>query len=242
MIRSLLALLAVAALAACEHNVTTAAFEHGIPAYLVAETPTDQAGLPGAEISGPTVYVQDWYGYPVPGAVVTFAITDQLSRSLELSTSVSDMSGRATSGVWTLGPTPGTTHTTANVPGVEPLVFNAQILEPATVKWYRLDSIRSGVNTYAPTVLGIGEGRIGITDFDRCLCKKQEGYFVEEFVYASGDGQVLRSSGRYVLDGATLSVSSSKYPGTIENGQLLLKRPDPDLEFLMTLVYKEVSS
>ena len=220
----------------------SATLKHDVPDYLVAETPIDQAGFPGAEISGPAVYVYDRYRNPVPDAVVTFAMTDQFSQSLERATWVSDVAGRATSGTWTLGTTPGPTHAMASAPGVGQLVFNAQILEAAAVKWYRLDSVRIGVTNYPPGGWGITEARIGITDFDRCLCKKQEGFFVEELTFGGGNGQPIRDSGRYALDGATLTISSSKYPGTIENGQVLLKRPDPDLEFLITLVYKEVSS
>lgn len=221
----------------------TAKTKPDVPASLVAETPIDQAGLPGEELPGPFVLVQDQYLNPVPGVTVTFAMADLLSQSLGRATWVSDNTGRATGGGWTLGSTPGTAHVTASVPGVETLVFNAQILDPASIKWYALDSIRAGEINYTPKAMGVSDARIGVTPFDSCLCKKQSGYFIEELQYTYyGDyGQnLIRGSGRYQLDGPTLTISSLNSPGAIENGEILLMRPDFDFGFVLTWVYKEI--
>ncbi len=215
----------------------TATLKPDIPAHLVPVTPVDQAGFPGAVI-GAAVYVQDQYLNPVPGVLVRFAMADNGTQSL-LSSWVSDVRGWATS-EWTLGLTPGITRITASVPGVESLVFSAQILDPASIKWYSLDSVRTDRFDYTPLAMGISEARIGITRFDPCLCKKQEGYFIEEVAYVYG-GQMINGSGSYVLDDSTLTISSLTNPGTIQNGRVLLQRPDFDFGFVLTWVYKEVS-
>jgi hypothetical protein len=218
----------------------TATLKPDVPAHLVAITPIDQAGLPGSEIAGPAVYVQDRYLNPVPDVVVRFAMADDRTQSLERATWISDNSGRAVSGAWTLGSTPGITHTTASVPGVETLVFNAQILDLPAIKWYTLDSVRVGTKDYTPVAMGISEARFGVTSFDPCLCKKQDGYFIDEVAYSGFGGQIYSTSGRYVLDGPTLTISSLTYPGAIESGHVLLQRPDLDFGFVLTWVYKEI--
>ncbi len=219
----------------------TATLKPDIPAHFVPITPIDQAGLPGTEITGPGVYVQDQYTNPVPGIAVSFALLDQRTRSLERTTGISDNAGLATSGGWALGSTPGTTHTTASVPGIESLVFNAHILDPASIKWYTLDSLRIGTNEVTATSSGISGARFGITGFDPCLCKKQDGYFVEEVVYSAVGGAIDNTSGNYSLDGPTLTISSLTDPGTIQNGKVYLVRRDPDFGFVFTWVYKELS-
>lgn len=218
----------------------TATLKPDVPARLVPITPIDQAGLPGTEIAGPAVYVQDKYLNPVPDVVVTFAMADNRTQSLERATWISDNTGRAVSGAWTLGSTPGTTHTTASVPGVESLVFNAQILDLPAIKWFILDSVRLGTKDFTPAQMGISEARFGVTTFDSCLCKKQDGYFIDEVAYSGNDG-IYSTSGNYALDGTTLTISSLSNPGAIENGNVLLQRPDLDFGFVLTWVYKEIA-
>jgi hypothetical protein len=212
-----------------------------VPAHLVPITPIDQAGLPNSEITGPAVYVRDQYQNPVSGFTVRFALADHRTQSLEQATWISDNTGRAMSGGWILGSQPGTTQTIASIPGAETLVFNAQILDPTAIKWYVLDSIRAGANDYTPGQMGVSEARIGISGFDPCLSKTQEGYFIDEVIYSEPGGAIYGSSGLYSLNNATLTISSLSNPATIQNGTLILQRPDPDFGFLFTWVYKEIS-
>jgi hypothetical protein len=214
----------------------TAMTKPDIPARLFAN-PAVQAALPGSSLDGAVVYVRDKFLNPVPNVTVTFAISDPLTQSLGLSSSISDATGRAVSGEWKLGPTPGATQITASVPGLESAVFKAQILDPASIKWYSLDSIQVDSRDYTPISKGISEARIGITAFDPCLCKRQEGFFIDEFVYSQ---QLMHSSGRYSLDGPALMTPFSNNAGTVEQGKLLLPRPDPDFGSDMTWIYKEI--
>jgi hypothetical protein len=220
--------------------IFTAMLKPDIPGQLIASTSTDQAGLSGSSVAGPIVYVRDKFGNAVSGITVTFAIGDALTQSLDRSLWTSDATGRAVSGVLKLGSTPGPTHITASIPGVESVVFNMQILDPATIKWYSLDTVRVGAYADTPSAIGLSGARIAITAFDPCLCKKQEGFFLDELTYA--DGEVFNNSGRYVLDDATILISSLDDLGTIENGDLLLPRLDPDSDFgiVRTWVYKEL--
>jgi hypothetical protein len=63
-------------------------------------------------------------------------------------------------------------------------------------------------------------------------------------VYSNSDGfgaLIAKESGRYLMDGHSLTISTLTNPGTIQQGELLLDRPDPDFGLPLTWVYKEIS-
>jgi len=210
-----------------------------VPAQLVAAAPTDQASLPGQSVQGPSVIVRDQFNNPVSGILVSFTVTDG-GGALELSKATT-VNGFAGSSKWTLGTTTGHNRVLAIAAGLDPVVFNAESLDPTTITWFELDSVRSGSASLPPIQMGVTSARLGMTRFDPCLCKKQEGYFIDEVLYSDLGGEISDVSGRYSLNNTTLTISSLSDPGTIQNGKLLLQRPDFDFGFLFTWVYKEIN-
>ena len=103
LLRSALALLAF--LPACGGDGPTPP-EQRVPAALEVVSGGGQTGAAGAELADPVrVRVTDARGRPVPGASVTFAVT-QGGGSVEPSTAATDADGRAETR-WTLGPQAG---------------------------------------------------------------------------------------------------------------------------------------
>jgi hypothetical protein len=80
-----------------------------------------------------------------------------------------------------------------------------------------------------------------MTPFDACLCKKQEGFFVEQWTYSDYGGYSGKSSGRYVLDGSKLFLPYLPQPGAVDGGLVLIPRLDDDFGGLWTWVYKEIN-
>lgn len=215
-----------------------------VPARIDPSTQTDQAGLPGHSVDGLAVVVRDRFNNPVSGIAVSFTVADG-GGTLENKMQTTSQNGFASSGSWSLSTTPGHNRAVASVPGLEAAVFNAESLDPAAIKWYNLDSVRVGLQSVPPINWGVTRAKLGITSFDPCLCKKQDGYFIDEVVYFNtelGYGDVIvKGSGRYLMDGHSLTISTLINPGTIQQGELLLDRPDPDFGLPLTWVYKEIS-
>jgi hypothetical protein len=211
-----------------------------VAAQVIPITGTDQAALQGHSVDGPSVFVRDRFNNPIAGIAVSFTVADG-GGVLEKNSAITGTDGFAREGLWTLGTTPGHNQAVAIVTGLDPVVFNAESLDPATMKWYDLVSVRSGDIDFLPIDQGVSSARIGLTQFDPCLCKKQDGYFLDEVLYSIIGAQTGRTSGRYHLDGHFLTISSLNNPGTIQEGELFLQRPDPDFEFTNTWVYKEIS-
>jgi hypothetical protein len=74
----------------------------GAPSQLIPTTPTTQAAAAGA-ILYPGVIVEDWYKNPIPGAAVSFTIGGTLGGVVEHAAVVTNDSGFATPGAWTIG-------------------------------------------------------------------------------------------------------------------------------------------
>jgi len=210
-----------------------------VPARIDPLTPTDQAALAGYSVDGPAVVVRDRFNNPVPKAAVSFAVTDGDGMLGTKSQATSD-DGFARSGSWNLSTTPGHNRAVASVAGLDAVVFNAESLDPATIKWYELDSVRVGLQSLPPSNWNVTSAKLGITAFDPCLCKKQDGYFIDEVLYSDSGEQIFKTSGRYHMDEHLLTISSLSNPGAIHEGELLLDRPDPDFGIPLTWVYKEI--
>ena len=88
----------------------------------------DQQAAPGTALANPyVVEVRDQYGLPLPGAVVTFAVTaggGRLGGRSDEEISTTDALGRA-EGILTLGPTPGLNAVEVSVSGLVPVTFDA---------------------------------------------------------------------------------------------------------------------
>ena len=99
--------------------VFTATAGHGPAASILVEGGTGQVAAPGTTLPQPlTVKVQDAFANPVPGETVTFSVISGAG-TLEGVTAVTDESGRARSGRWTLGPTLGVQEIRAQVGAIQ---------------------------------------------------------------------------------------------------------------------------
>ncbi|MEO1170673.1 MAG: leishmanolysin-related zinc metalloendopeptidase [Myxococcota bacterium] len=89
-----------------------------------------QAGGVGVDLpAAPVVVVEDDLGNPVAGVQVTFAVTAG-GGTLEMNSDISDGDGRASPGVWTLGPALGPNTVLASSAGLPDLMISAQAVEP----------------------------------------------------------------------------------------------------------------
>jgi len=77
----------------------------------------------------PSVVVRDASSQPIQGVTVSFAISGG-GGSLTGSSATTNASGIASTGGWTLGPTPGANTLTASVAGVQPVTFTATARPP----------------------------------------------------------------------------------------------------------------
>lgn len=99
----------------------------GAAAALSANSATALTGTAGAPVTPiPSVLVVDQSGNPVAGATVTFSPVVG-EGSVTGGTPLSDASGIATVGSWTLGATSGSNDLTAQVGSLTPVVFTATV-------------------------------------------------------------------------------------------------------------------
>ncbi|HEY5218294.1 MAG TPA: hypothetical protein VIJ16_00735, partial [Gemmatimonadaceae bacterium] len=97
----------------------------GIAVAVVAQTSVSQTGTAGAAAAiSPGVLVLDYAGKPVVGQSVTFAVTAG-GGSIERQTAVTDSTGVASAGTWTLGAAAGLNEVTATVVDVGLVLFTA---------------------------------------------------------------------------------------------------------------------
>ena len=103
----------------------------GPPASVSASSATTVRAVAGAAVSEPPrVLVRDARGFPVPNVNVAFTITSG-GGTLSASTAVSDASGVATIGGWTVGTTLGLNTVSASVGTLPPVVFTANVVAGA---------------------------------------------------------------------------------------------------------------
>ncbi|MEO7353727.1 MAG: hypothetical protein ABIZ70_05170, partial [Gemmatimonadales bacterium] len=101
------------------------------PSNLAAVDQVNFAALVQTQISGqPTVLVTDGFGNPVAGVTVTFTVVLN-NGSVTGATPVTDASGRASLGGWTLGAAAGVNRVSASVAGTNSVLFEAQGLSGA---------------------------------------------------------------------------------------------------------------
>lgn len=108
----------------------------GAPAVLAKMAGDNQSAKAGEAVSvPPKVRVTDAYGNAVGGVTVTFTVASG-GGSISGAAPVTDTSGEASVGSWTLGPAPSgdvTNTLTATVSGISPVTFVATALDPCTV-------------------------------------------------------------------------------------------------------------
>jgi hypothetical protein len=153
-----------------------------------------------------------------------------------------DSNGVAVAKGWRLGVAPGKNRMIASSAEMA-LEFRAEGLDETALRWYELESISNAGNASIlreAREVGI-EGRFAFTAFDRCLCGKQQGFFLDTYVnstisYTSATGGVYGLDGAQLIEPRLLDLIS----GSIEGDRLLLRRYDQYGEFEVTWVYREV--
>jgi Regulator of chromosome condensation (RCC1) repeat len=103
---------------------------------IVAASDLEQVGQAGATLpSAPSIALRDAFGNRAPGVEVTFAVAGPAAGSVLHADVMTDATGLATAGPWTLGTVPGAYTVTATALGtsIAPLVFRARINTPFAV-------------------------------------------------------------------------------------------------------------
>lgn len=97
------------------------------PASIAAASTTTPTGTVGQTASeAPSVVVRNQSGNPVAGATVVFTVTSG-GGSVSSATALTNASGVATAGTWTLGTTSGTQTLTAATGSLAPVTFTATV-------------------------------------------------------------------------------------------------------------------
>ena len=119
--RRALATFVISALAACSSGDSVSP---PTPATVTATTTTTATATVGTAVAAaPTVKVVDKGGVAVSGTTVQFAVTAG-GGSLGRASAVTDATGVASAGTWTLGNTAGVNTVTATVSGLAPVQFS----------------------------------------------------------------------------------------------------------------------
>ena len=121
----------------------------GLAAKLVVASLNNQSAVVATAVdSAPAVKVFDAFDNPVPGLSVTFVVATG-GGTLTSAVAVSDASGTAKTGAWTLGYGGGPNTATASRTGVAPVTFSATGLD------FKVTTIEAGANhTCATTASG----------------------------------------------------------------------------------------
>src|SRR5712691_11403759 len=106
--------------------------------------------------TAPSVRAQDQFGNPVPGAAITFAVSQGGGR-ISGPAQLTRADGIATAGGWTLGTVSGANALTATLAGLTPVTFTATGLAGAATQIVRIagDGQAAVVNTILPTAAAV---------------------------------------------------------------------------------------
>jgi hypothetical protein len=214
-----------------------AALKPDVPHHIGSYTARERLGLIG-DVDDVWLIVMDRFDNPIPGVELTLNFISA-SGAVTNSTLVTDQYGGAIVKGWTLDSLPGVNSLSVSTQGVTLAVFQARGVDPASVKWYSLDSARAGNKTYSLQSLGVS-GMIGFTSFDGCLCMRAEGYYIRINKAPGYSSQTW--SGRYTLSANELSTRTLDFANARFVGDALtLDALDPwDGEFYLTWIYSPV--
>src|SRR6266487_6229859 len=112
-----------------------------------------QSAVVGAAVSSaPAVRAQDQFGNPVPGALITFAVSGG-GGGVSGPTQLTNAAGTATVGGWTLGTVSGANALTATLAGLTPVTFTATGIVGAATQVVQIagDGQAAIVNAILPT-------------------------------------------------------------------------------------------
>ena len=118
------------------HFSVYAVLKHADPAAVAASAGNGQSANVGSAVAtAPSVLVSDALGRPVPGVTVTFAVASG-GGTITGATPVTNASGIATVGSWTLGAVAGSNTLTATVSGLPAVTFTATAIAiPPVIKF-----------------------------------------------------------------------------------------------------------
>jgi hypothetical protein len=207
----------------------SATLKPDVPATIVASPPPDFIGLSGFKIDV-VVSVADRFRNPIPHLDVAFKVIEG-GGSVGSAHAVTDEGGEVGTS-WTLSAI-GSNTVTATAAGLEPIIFRSRVVDPATLRWYKLDSWANSFGSLADA--GISDARIGFGPTSDCDCVSPQGYFIRTLNFT--DGQSENQVGTYKLEGDSLS-SNYWYSGSADKDVVKLFAPDPwDGDFNLTWIY-----
>jgi hypothetical protein len=204
----------------------TADVKPDVPA-LISVTSQSQVALVGEMVDPILIVVTDRYQNPVPGVTVRFAITEGQG-ALSTSSAVTDSHGATDTGRWKVGA--GNNTVLARADGIEGGRTTVFGLDPSTVTYFAIDSVRRWTKVYAPEDMGVSRATLAITKFDECLCRPSYGYYILDVYYAGSESRT-RITGGYTIDPPQLSVRNNNLESfALVNGrfEVTVNRVDPD--------------
>jgi adhesin/invasin len=124
----------------------------GPPATIIVQQGETQDGVVGSDAPvAPSVLVRDEFHNPVAGASVEFEVLSG-GGSVSEGSALTDDSGIARAGAWTLGTIPGTNTLSASLTGLEPVTFEAETIadQPEQISVLQGDQQTGTVGTELP--------------------------------------------------------------------------------------------
>ena len=221
----------------------TATLTHDVPTDIRVSDGGELVGLAGHRVAGFGLQVVDQFGNGVPDVHIAFAVS---SGTIAIKSAITDRGGGAFAGDWLLDEAPGTGELTITADGVKPKVLIAEGIDPATLRWYKLQEYHIG-NDISPASGLDAQARFGLTVFDKCLCGTQQGFFIDEVAYSPDQVNPVQYGGRYQLVGAILKLPSTFSPSAfIKGDSLFIDRIEFGIPFLFddfvrTWVYREIT-
>jgi Bacterial Ig-like domain (group 1). len=210
----------------------SATLKPDVPATLVANPPPDSIGLSGFKIDV-VVSVADRFRNPIPHLDVAFKVIEG-GGSIGSVHALTNEGGEVGTS-WTLSAV-GTNTVTATIAGLEPTIFRLRVIDPATLRWYKLDSWANNAGSLADA--GISDARIGFGPISDCDCLSPQGFFIRTLNFTDGESE--NQTGTYKLEGDSIS-SKYWYSGSADKDVVKLLAPDPwDGEFYLTWIYRRV--
>jgi alpha-tubulin suppressor-like RCC1 family protein len=165
----------------------------GEPASIAVVAGNDQVTLTGAAVTvSPAVLVADSDGNRIDGRLVSFAVTGG-GGSVTGASPMTDASGVARLGSWTLGALAGANTLAASVPGLPPAVFTSTGLAPAVaVDSTVFDLVSDSVTRAAGTFVFRQSGTAVPPDSGSVIVGAQGGGFIRKVVGVENAGSMIR--------------------------------------------------
>lgn len=169
-------------------------------------------GVAGQTVEGPRVLILDRFGNPLTNTRVGFSVVD--GDAAVVSPFVqTDAYAVATTGIHLRRP--GFSVVAVSVEGLVPAQFVAPALDPAAVTQYAIDSIRedrwdgSLGRVWMPGDLGVQTAVLTITQFDRCLCRREKGFLILDASFWDKGDQWPQRTGEYTIDPPAFSIQGT---------------------------------